>query len=805
MIAFSPTMSLVSAEPSDSLTPSRPIQGIEPLSAPSTPDATPSPRVLSNGNASESSDASNSEWSASDNLQAPTKCEASIGHDAFDNDRSRALFDVVDQFQSCGAGRYIDIPQLVIVGDQSTGKSSLLRSLTDIPFPVADGCCTRFATRIVSRRTAPGTPNQVKITIVPPDFKIKHFDYPPDDHYRSCHEVRDSLTAEEFSRIIEKVTTEYMGINPGTGVNNKNFAVEVLKVEILGPQRPHFSILDIPGTVNNDFNLRPGEKLGISNMVAEYMKQPQNIVICVADAIADLARQFAFELAKIHVDETRLIGVFTKCDVLKRTGAEKIVQIVNGKEERVDKLSHHGWFVVRNRADDNDPDPDFDLQQAEANLFRQEPWTNVAESRRGSTRLKMYLSELLCDKIVTAFPRLVARLGELLRDAEVSMARLGEPRKTNEMKRAYLVSLAQKYEERAKDALERPWQLERPNTRVRRLVRESNDSFAEQMRTSGHVYTFEDYDTKEEDYIRRLGELMFPDAQEAQQNTTSALSAAPASEKERPIREGEELFAKIREEINNCGCTELPGQVHPDIIPRLYREQTLNWRAIAEDHLREVAAGVMRAAEEILESVCSRSGSAGILFEEWLFVLHQSYDDALERALREFQTYCDGDQMKLLQITDPAFAKKLRILKSLRMVSTIAQAVKLAAQAKKDMHFSLEEIELTMFDACHHSTAKNTANEVHDILKVYYEFSLQSFIRHITNTIVEDFVIDPTGPLKRLSATYIYSLPPGEVDRLGQESKDVVEERLLLDRRIKTLRDARNAARTVPVKTGSSV
>jgi GTPase SAR1 family protein len=273
--------------------------------------------VFSNGDASESSDASSPEWSASDNLPAPTKCKASIGDDAFNNDRSRALFDVVDQFQSCGAGRYIDIPQvqtpdeatwpsltilqLVIVGDQSTGKSSLLRSLTDIPFPVADGCCTRFATRIVSRRTAPGTPNQVKITIVPPDFKIKHFDYPPDDRYRSCHEVRDSLTAEEFSRIIEKVlmrpnsstyyswnanegkkiqvTTEYMGINPGIGVNNKNFAVEVLKVEISGPQRPHFSILDIPGTVNNDFNLRPGEKLGISNMVAEYMKQPQNIVM----------------------------------------------------------------------------------------------------------------------------------------------------------------------------------------------------------------------------------------------------------------------------------------------------------------------------------------------------------------------------------------------------------------------------------------------------------------------------------------------------------------------------------------------
>ena len=75
------------------------------------------------------------------------------------------------------------------------------------------------------------------------------------------------------------MTKEYMGISPGTGVKNKTFASEVLKVEISGPRRPHFSILDIPGTINNDSNLRPGEKLGISDMVTEYMKQPENIVM----------------------------------------------------------------------------------------------------------------------------------------------------------------------------------------------------------------------------------------------------------------------------------------------------------------------------------------------------------------------------------------------------------------------------------------------------------------------------------------------------------------------------------------------
>ncbi len=131
-----------------------------------------------------------------------------------------------------------------------------------------------------------------------------------------------------------------MGINPGKGTRNKNFAVEVLKIEISGPTRSHFSILDIPGIFSNDFNVRAGEMDGVRSMVIEYMKRPENIVMyvkslrratgwpcfrsadfvdsCVADAATDLALQDAFKLAGQHVDKTRLVGVFTKCDLLRK-------------------------------------------------------------------------------------------------------------------------------------------------------------------------------------------------------------------------------------------------------------------------------------------------------------------------------------------------------------------------------------------------------------------------------------------------------------------------------------------------------
>ena len=52
------------------------------------------------------------------------------------------------------------------MGDQSSGKSSLLEGLTGLSFPVASELCTRFATQIVLRR-APVSEAEVRITIIP--------------------------------------------------------------------------------------------------------------------------------------------------------------------------------------------------------------------------------------------------------------------------------------------------------------------------------------------------------------------------------------------------------------------------------------------------------------------------------------------------------------------------------------------------------------------------------------------------------------------------------------------------------------
>ncbi|KAI8945910.1 P-loop containing nucleoside triphosphate hydrolase protein [Xylaria longipes] len=61
---------------------------------------------------------------------------------------NQAVLTKIDKLRELNIGTIIPLPQIVVVGDQSSGKSSLLESLTGFAFPRAPGLCTRYATQI---------------------------------------------------------------------------------------------------------------------------------------------------------------------------------------------------------------------------------------------------------------------------------------------------------------------------------------------------------------------------------------------------------------------------------------------------------------------------------------------------------------------------------------------------------------------------------------------------------------------------------------------------------------------------------
>ena len=91
--------------------------------------------------------------------------------------------------------------QLVVVGDQSSGKSSLLEGLTSLPFPVASQLCTRFATQVSFRRSASSLQDIYNITIIPAadsgdEYKQRVGNY--------THQLTE-LFAETFGEILDEV------------------------------------------------------------------------------------------------------------------------------------------------------------------------------------------------------------------------------------------------------------------------------------------------------------------------------------------------------------------------------------------------------------------------------------------------------------------------------------------------------------------------------------------------------------------------------------------------------------------------
>lgn len=108
----------------------------------------------------DSSDYDSSDYDSSDCDGADGIVPMSIDPDAVTTGSLQALqsaderkvMDIVDKLRRTGLSGVVELPQLIVCGDQSSGKSSVLEAITEIPFPRKENLCTRFATEVIPNR-----------------------------------------------------------------------------------------------------------------------------------------------------------------------------------------------------------------------------------------------------------------------------------------------------------------------------------------------------------------------------------------------------------------------------------------------------------------------------------------------------------------------------------------------------------------------------------------------------------------------------------------------------------------------------
>ncbi len=245
----------------------------------------------------------------------------------------RPQLDLIDKLRSIGLNSLegIQLPQIVTVGDQSSGKSSILEALAQVELPRDDQICTRCPIVIRLKQLASAN-DEPSATIT---YKKAG------STAETCHFV----THKQVNQVVRKAQTEITGDSKGV-VNSP------IELNIASHNVPNLTLIDMPGLVASAGEGQDDSIVAtIEEMIMEYIEPSNTIILAVMDGSQELATSKSLAIAKMADPKCeRTIGVLTKCDKAKdATEKGAIVATCNGGGTH--KLAL-GFVVVRNRSSD---------------------------------------------------------------------------------------------------------------------------------------------------------------------------------------------------------------------------------------------------------------------------------------------------------------------------------------------------------------------------------------------------------------------------------------------------------------------
>ncbi|KAK0837285.1 hypothetical protein LTR03_012944 [Friedmanniomyces endolithicus] len=141
----------------------------------------------------------------------------------------------ISSLRARGISNSIDLPQLAVCGDQSCGKSSTLEGLTNIPFPRADGVCTKFPTEVILEHS--DGQESITATIIPHPLRS-------DQARARLQEFHANI--EDYSQLPQVISSAgaLTGLRGyGDNLTGPAFVEDVLRIKVVGRTGLHLSIV----------------------------------------------------------------------------------------------------------------------------------------------------------------------------------------------------------------------------------------------------------------------------------------------------------------------------------------------------------------------------------------------------------------------------------------------------------------------------------------------------------------------------------------------------------------------------------
>ncbi|KAJ7915543.1 Dynamin central region-domain-containing protein [Mycena leptocephala] len=335
-----------------------------------------------------------------------------------------------DVFTTVGSSAaQIDLPQICVLGSQSSGKSSVLENIVGRDFlPRGSGIVTRrpLVLQLINRpasapaSAAPTSPvangaaPQVNGAEKGTDKQANadewgEFLHLPGEKFFDFNKIRD-----EIVRDTEAKTGRNAGISP-----------QPINLRIFSPNVLTLTLVDLPGLTKVPVGDQPRDiEKQIRDMLMKYISKPACIILAVTAANQDLANSEGLKMAReVDPEGNRTIGVLTKVDLMD-TGTD-VVDILAG---RIIPL-RLGYVPVVNRGqrDIETNRPITYALEKEREFFDNHPSYRGKAQYCGTPFLAHKLNTILKLHIRNTLPDIKARITQQLQKFTTELQTLGGP------------------------------------------------------------------------------------------------------------------------------------------------------------------------------------------------------------------------------------------------------------------------------------------------------------------------------------------------------------------------------------------
>lgn len=311
------------------------------------------------------------------------------------------LIPTVNKLQEIFAmtGTELDLPQLVVVGAQSSGKSSVLENLVGRDFlPRGSGIVTRRPLILQLIQTSDGSKEE-----------WGEFSHKTGTRFTRFEDIRAEISAET-----DRVAGKNLGV-----------VDRPILLKIHSPNVVNLTLVDLPGMARNPVGDQPVDiESRIYSMVKKYAEKSNAIILAVHAANQDVATSDAVKLAnQVDPGHQRTVGVLTKVDLMDK-GTDAMA-ILSGQEMPL----VHGWVPIISRSQ-QDIVRGKSISEAlrdERQWFEQSPIYHTVASQAGTAQLALKCNRLLTNHIRRTLPELKATIQTKIRATKNELEMYGEP------------------------------------------------------------------------------------------------------------------------------------------------------------------------------------------------------------------------------------------------------------------------------------------------------------------------------------------------------------------------------------------